>query len=375
MRKSLWVCLLLILLVFSVYGRTLRYGFFSLGDPERICGEPRVASGLSVANLVWAFRGADPEWSPLGTLSAQAVCTLFGLRAGAHHLAALMLHAANASLMFLALRALTGSLLRSAFAAALFAVHPLNVATVVWLDCRPELLGGFFLFLSLWLYGVGVSRSRATAAVGGQERILRNSLVISFALGLLATPLLLPLPLLLLLLDVWPLRRLVAPQDLAGRLREKTPLLLLAALAAAIPLVRRSGNHDPTTLAISIGNSLINLPLILWRLLWPADPVITAPVLHGRDAAPVPLLVMLAAGLSLWGLLTIRRRPYLLFGLLWAVLLILPSALLLDVHGDPGNPGILTRAHQAAFLWRADYRAAPCAEKPPASRSDGLPTP
>ena len=223
------------LVTFAVYGRSLGHDFVNYDDPEYVYRNPamlRVAErGLDGESLRWsatAFHSSN--WHPLTWLSHQLDVALFGMHPGAHHGVSVALHALNALLCFLALRALTGKLWPSLLVAALFALHPLRVQSVAWISERKDVLSGTFFFLTLWTYA-RYARRRSLGrycAVAG-----------SLGAGLLAKQMLVTVPFLLLLLDFWPLerqRRLFVRQLLL----EKLPLLALALGALGLSLAAQT---------------------------------------------------------------------------------------------------------------------------------------
>ncbi len=197
----LLVCALLLLAVTLVFGQTLRCGFVNYDDNAYVSDNPQVAKGLTVQGIGWAFttcRGS--MWGPLTWLSHMLDCQLYGLHAWGHHLTNILLHAASTILLFLVLWRMTGDLWPSAFVAALFAIHPLHVESVAWVAERKGLLSGLFFVLTLGAY-VGYVRRPFS--------LLRYlAVVLLFALGLMAKPMLVTLPFVLLLLDYWPLGRM-----------------------------------------------------------------------------------------------------------------------------------------------------------------------
>ena len=196
------VCALLLLAVALVFGQTVRHEFINFDDDDYVYENPQVARGFTAQGIVWAFTHFhSANWHPLTWLSHMLDCQLYGLNhPGGHHLTNVLLHAASAILLFLVLRQMTGDLWPSAFVAALFAIHPLHVESVAWVAERKDVLSGLFFMLTLAAY-VGYARRPFS--------LLRYLLVTAlFALGLMAKPMLVTLPFVLLLLDYWPLGRI-----------------------------------------------------------------------------------------------------------------------------------------------------------------------
>ena len=258
----------LVLAVAMLYGRTL--GFAAQGDyddDEYVYVNTHVLGGLTASGVRWAVTAYHAaNWHPLTWISHMADVQFFGPEPGAHHLVNAGLHAANAVLLFLVLRAATSAFFPSAVVAALFAVHPLNVESVAWISQRKSVLSTLFLFLSIGAY-VSWTRRRG---------IGRASLVVLLlALGLLAKPMLVSAPLLFLALDFWPLGRLETVSDLRLRVVEKASLFAVAAGASVATLVAQSaGGAVASTadypLGERIANALVSTVLYLRDAVAPA---------------------------------------------------------------------------------------------------------
>ncbi len=190
----------LILGTLLVFGQVRHFAFVSYDDNDYVYENTHVMNGLTTDGVAWAFTACPfGYWQPLTWLSLMADCQLFGANPGWMHLVNLLLHLANTLLLFAVLRKMTGTLWRSAFVAAAFAIHPMHVESVAWIAERKDVLSTLFLLLTLTSYVSYVKR-------GGPVRYALTLLL--FALGLLAKPMLVTLPLLLLLLDYWPLQRM-----------------------------------------------------------------------------------------------------------------------------------------------------------------------
>jgi len=199
-KRSLQIAALLGIAVLALYARTLGFGFVNYDDDKYIVANDVVQGGLSLRGVVWAFSSFfASNWHPLTWLSHMLDCQLFGMRAGGHHLTSVLLHAATTIGLFLILVDLTKVLWPNALFAALFALHPLRVESVAWIAERKDVLCGLFFVLSLGAYVRYVRKPTARRYA---------ALASAFALGLMAKPMIVTLPLVLLLLDVWPLRRI-----------------------------------------------------------------------------------------------------------------------------------------------------------------------
>ncbi len=335
--------ILLAAVVCVVFAGVPRNGWVSLDDPAYVTENPKVNAGLSVAGLRWALtRPHGANWHPLTSLSHMLDVTLFGLEPAGHHAVSLLLHVLNAVLLALVLFRLSGAWWRSLLVAALFALHPLRVESVAWVSERKDVLSGLFFVLTLGTYGDWARRPtlRRWAAV-----------VASLGLGLLAKPMLVTVPFVLVLVDVWPLgrwravaRRPVTPggapaRSLGGLLLEKWPLLLLAAAAAVITVIVQNqagatANMDLLTWDRRICNALISCWRYAGKSLWPAGLCVFYP--YGRDvgvgAALLSAVALAAAtALALWQL---RRRPWLAVGWFWYLGMLVPVLGLVQVGGQ-----------------------------------------
>ena len=335
-RRTLAVSLLLAALVAAVYWRTASFGFVGYDDNRYVTDNPHVATGLTPANAAWALTATwASNWHPLTWLSHMIDVSLFGLEAGPHHAVSVLLHALDAILLFLFLRGATSAVVRSALVAALFAVHPAHVESVAWIAERKDVLSTFFGLLALILY---------TGYVRRPGRARYAAVATAFALGLMAKPMLVTLPALLLLADVWPLRRLDLGPRLLSRMvplfREKLPLFALSAASAAITIYAQAKGGATSTvgalpLASRLENAVLSAASYLRMLVWPARLSVFYPHPAMTPAGLPPLRVAAAAVVvaALTGLAVLERtrRPYVLFGWLWYLVALLPVAGIVQV--------------------------------------------
>jgi hypothetical protein len=249
--------------VFAVFGRVLGHQFLHFDDNEYIYDNPHVRTGLTVANVRWAMTAYHSNnWHPLTWISHMLDVTLFGLAPGPHHLMNVALHAVNAVLLFALLVRLTGARWRSAFVAAAFAVHPLRVESIAWASERKDVLCGLFALLTIAAY----------AAYARRPSVPRYAaVVVAYAAGLMAKPMLVTLPFVLLLLDVWPLRR-AGPARL--RWLDKLPLLALAAASSALTLAAQTKGGvvrslEDLPLAMRLANAIVAFSRYALKLLVP----------------------------------------------------------------------------------------------------------
>src|SRR5689334_7216485 len=228
-RQFTAVALLALVVVnMFVFGAEGRFGYITLDDPLYVTSNPNIEAGLSWRNVAWAFTtGHAPYWHPLTWLSHMLDVQLFGVEAGPAHVVNVLFHIANTLLLFGWLWTTTRSRWRSAFVAAVFAVHPLHVESVSWIAERKDVLSGFFWLTTLWAY-VWYTANRSAA-----RYVVLTSV---FVCGLMSKPSMVTLPLVLLLVDVWPLESRASHRGWERwrpLLLDKLPLAALAALTSA----------------------------------------------------------------------------------------------------------------------------------------------
>jgi Flp pilus assembly protein TadD len=321
------ICAALAVMVFVTFGRTVGNGFVNYDDNLYVYDNTAVSRGLSWQGLRWALTHfVCGNWHPLTMLSHMLDCQVYGLWAGGHHLTSVLIHAVCAVLLFLTLREMTGEQWRSAFVAALFAIHPLRVESVAWISERKDVLSGVFFMLTLWAYTRYV-RERSVA------RYLAIGLWLS--LGLMSKPMLVTAPFLLLLLDYWPLARLRQPGDLPRLILEKIPLIMLAAAACVMTLLAQRTamqTFASVPLGVRIGNAAVASVVYLGKFIVPARLAAMYPIPIGGWAAwAVMDAMLLMAGLTT-GVIALRRRaPALFVGWLWYLGMLVPVLGILQV--------------------------------------------
>ena len=270
-------------------------------------------------------------------------CQLYGLHPGGHHFTNVLLHTATVIALFLVLRQMTGALWRSAFVAALFAIHPLRAESVAWVAERKDVLSGLFFMLTIGAYVRYARRPWSAARYG--------LVVLLFAMGLMCKPMLVTLPLVMLLLDYWPLQR----TESAGRLvMEKLPLLALSAASCVATLLAQSGAIESTELfsmPLRFANALVTCMVYLGQMVWPVGLAVFYPYPHnGLPAWEVALAGTLLAGLSAAALWQRRKQPWLLIGWVWYLVMLLPVAGVIQVGDRPMRIGTPT-CRKSGFTW------------------------
>lgn len=321
--------------------------FVSLDDPNYVFGNRQVLGGLSWDNLRWAFTTFHAShWHPLTWLSLMLDAQMFGKAPYGFHAVNVLLHAGNAVWLLLALRRLTRALWPSALVAALFAVHPLRVESVAWVTERKDVLSAACFLLALLAYA-GYARR------GGIGRYLL--VAVAFALGLLAKPMVVTLPVVLLLLDLWPLRRWTASVRPLSLLLEKLPLFALSLASVIMTLLAGSSQGAVSDLhamplPVRLANAAIAYLAYLGAALWPSGLAAVYPhrgVLGAEPAAallwPGVLAGAVLIAVSAMACAGIARRPYLFVGWWWYVVMLLPVSGLVQA-------GFQARADRFTYL-------------------------
>ena len=331
------VCIYLAGLTWLVFGQTLQFQFVNLDDDKYVSENEMVAKGLSLHGVEWAFTHPTMYlWTPLTTISHMLDCQLFGMKPAGHHLSNVVLHITSVILLFLVLHKMTGALWRSAFVAAVFAIHPLKVESVAWVAERKDVLSGVFFLLTLGAY-VYWTRNRPSPA-----RYLCALAV--FALGLLAKPMLVTVPLVLLLLDYWPLQRWPREgwRGVERLILEKIPFFVLSALSAAVTFVIGTSPGPvphPFAAPLRLGNALVSTILYVQEMFYPAGLSVLYPFPPaGQPPWKVATAALLLAAITGGAVLLGKKRPYLLVGWLWYLVTLAPVSGILqtgrEAHAD-----------------------------------------
>jgi Tfp pilus assembly protein PilF len=359
--RVLCVYLLLFLAILAVYSQVRHFDFVNFDDPEYIGENNHVRAGLTWNGLVWAFTSFDAaNWFPLTWLSHMAAYEFFGLRSGWHHLINLLFHALASLLLFAALKRMTGALWRSALVAFLFALHPLHVESVAWISERKDVLCAFFWCLTLWCY----ARYAQKPGLGRYLLVL-----LGFGCGLMAKPMIVTLPFVLLLLDVWPLRR-------ATRLTilwEKVPLLGLAAGVSLVTYLAQQRGHAVRLLSslpagLRIANALVTYIVYIARTFWPAKLAVYYPYSHDLPVWRAVAAGVALAGITLLVLRWFRPRPYLAVGWFWYLGTLVPVIGFVQVGGQ-SSADRYTYLPMVGLAIMLSWGAADLAKRYPRARS------
>ncbi len=352
MSRPRLIALLLALITLVVYLPASTFAFVNFDDNDYVTENSAVKRGLTWDGFVWALTAFHTgNWHPLTWLSHMTDCELFRLNAGAHHFVNVLLHAANVALLFGLLRRLSGKLWPSALVAALFAWHPLHVESVAWVSERKDVLSTFFALLALWCYAKQVmsdewrviSRRPATQLITRHSSLFYWLAFLFFALGLLAKPMLVTLPFVLLLLDFWPLGRIqnekLKIKNFLPLVAEKIPFFLLTGVSCVITFfAQRSGEAVVSLAKVPILYRLENAPVAavgyLQNFFWPSGLCAIYPLPEKISTLKiifsVAVLILISAAAWHWR----KTKPYFLTGWLWFLGTLVPVIGLVQVGGQ-----------------------------------------
>ena len=318
MSAGRWLGTVLAASTLAVYAQVVHHDFVNWDDPVYVTRNPVVSRGLSLEGVAWASthrHGAT--WHPITSLSHMLDCQLWGLWPGGHHLTSVLLHVAATLLLLGMLSALTGEPAPSAFVAGVFALHPLRAESVAWVSERKDVLAALLWMGTMWLYARWASRP------SGRRY---GALVVTFVLALMAKPMVVTLPFVLLLVDVWPLARR-AP--LRQRIVEKLPLVALAGASSLVTFVAQARAGGVASIAkVGIADRLANATVAYaWyveKTLWPSDLAVFYPL-----RLPIPVWKVAFSGLFVACVTAIawrtrRTRPWVFVGWLWYLVALVP---------------------------------------------------
>jgi tetratricopeptide (TPR) repeat protein len=343
-QQLLLISLVLAAITLTLFWPTQHFGFIEFDDDIYVARNPYVATGLSKESMTWAFRNLDAGfWHPLTWLSHLLDVEIYQFNAGGHHWTNVQIHLASTLLLFILLSVMTGAYWASALAAALFAIHPLHVESVVWIAERKDVLCGFFWILTIGFYLFYVKN----------PNLKRYFLILaSFVLGLLSKPMIVTLPLVLLLLDLWPLKRFhcaltlfdgIFPSKGSGNrsawlrlLAEKTPLLVLSAASAGLAIVAQANNgalssFESIPLEARLANAPVSCVAYLGKMFWPVNLSVFYPHPGIQPLWKVSGSILILASVSALAVRMRRQHPYVLVGWFWYLITLLPVIQLVQV--------------------------------------------
>ena len=343
-------------LIWVVFWPVRGFDFITWDDPRYVFNNPHVVTGLTMENLRWAFTTSSPYFHPITWVSHMIDAELFGVWAGGHHLMALSLHTLSTALLFLFLYRATGAAGRSAFVAALFAIHPMRVESVAWVAERKDILPALALMIALNAYLSYTRRPSIWRYVG---------VAVPFVIGMLAKPILITLPFVLLLVDVWPLGRAGASwhavrASARSLIVEKLPLIALSIGIVILNLsIQVQGMSSLERLPITqrLANVVTHYSQYLGMMLWPSGLTPLHPVAFSMPPVPALLAaIAIVGGLSYLAIRALPSRPYFTTGWFWFLATLVPVIGFLQA-GDQGMADRFGYTSQfflyAAITWGA----------------------
>lgn len=328
--RAALICTMLFGGTLLLFSRATGFDFINYDDPGYVTNNPHVQGGLSWAGLRWAFTSPNDYWHPLSWMSHMLDWQLYGSSAAGHHFTSVLWHAINAVLAFLLFRRLTGGFWRSAFAAALFAWHPLRVESVAWITERKDVMSGCFFLLTLLAY-TGYVAARSASKPAWRSYLLTLACYLA---GLMSKPMLVTLPLVLLLLDFWPFARGTSVATWRQLVIEKFPFFALSMATAVVTVLtqRQVGAFVlDLPLGARAGNAVVSIARYLGKFVWPFDLVVCYP--HPGSWSTLAIgaasaLVLCFAALAWWQR---RDRPLIAVGCGWFFVTLLPVIGLVQV--------------------------------------------
>ena len=339
---SLLICVFLILATLAVYWPVRNYEFVKYDDDTYVTDNRQVQSGLSWQSINWAFTtGHASNWHPVTWLSHIFDCQFFDTSSGAHHLTNLLFHIVNTLLLFGVLKRMTGALWPSAFVAAVFGLHPLHVESVAWIAERKDVLSTFFWMLTMWAY----------VRYAENPKLVRYLLtLVLFVLGLMAKPMLVTLPFVLILLDYWPLERIqlghsqnsithsaIRRKPILHLIIEKVPFFWFSVVSCIITFfVQRSGGAVPGMEALGVksrvSNAIVSYVGYIVQMIWPSRLAVLYPhPASGLSMVTVAVSVVLLVIVSICFIYLGRRHKFLTVGWLWYIGTLVPVIGLVQV--------------------------------------------
>jgi tetratricopeptide (TPR) repeat protein len=340
-------CMLIVLVTLSVYWQVGNHEFVDFDDDVYVTGNSHVVTGITGSNILWAFTSVEASnWHPITWLSHMTDAQVYGTNPSGHHFTNVGIHIGSTLLLFFLLFRLTDAVWQSAFVAAMFALHPLHVESVAWVAERKDVLSAFFWFLTLLFYTEYVIR---------QKPALYFCSFVSFLLGLMSKPMLVTLPVVMLLIDYWPLSRfgvkghnqLLSPaMNLKALVKEKIPFYACSLFSAAITIYAQNKggavtDFETAPLGLRIGNALVAYVKYLIKTVWPHDLAVLYPF-PTQIALWQILGALFILFLASWSaILGARRYPFITTGWFWFIVTLLPVIGLIKV----GNQSMADRYH------------------------------
>ncbi len=328
-KQNFIVCIFLTVATFAVFWQVSQYDFINFDDPIYVTENSHVQSGITLEGLRWAFGTTYAEfWHPLTWLSLMSDYQLYGLNAGGYHVTNVILHLLSTLLLFWLFQRMTGAIWKSAFVAALFALHPLHVESVVWITKRKDVLSAFFWMLTLCLY-----------VYYTEKPVIKRYLLVlsSFVLALMSKPMVVTLPVIMILLDYWPLNRFELKKDhpVLWQMKEKLPFFLLSAVFSIIAIYAQykpSVRRFSFPLTSRLANASVSFMTYLTETFWPHNLAVFYPF-----PEQIPMWQVLGSALmiliiSIAVIIAVKRLPYLIVGWLWYAITIMPVIGIIQIN-------------------------------------------
>ncbi len=339
-KQTLLICIFLTVATLTVYWQVGNCEFNNYDDEDYVTKNIHVQDGITLEGIRWAFTtGHTGNWLPLTWISHMLDVQFFGLQPRWHHLTNLLFHLANTLLLFFVLHRMTKALWKSAFVAALFALHPLHVESVAWVAERKDVLSAFFWMLAIAAYCSYVERPNV-------QRYL--SVVVIFVLGLMAKPMLVTLPFVLLLLDYWPLQRFRQWALIRPLLWEKIPLFVLTVLSCIVTYMAQQkegavASFEAITLKVRIENAFVSYITYIGKMIWPNDLAVLYPYPIVLPTVQVVGAAFLLTAITITVIGMAKKVPYAAVGWLWYVGTLVPVIGIVQV-------GLQSRADRYTYL-------------------------
>ena len=335
-RSTLITGLLVFVLALIAYWPVRDFQFINFDDPVHITQNPFVRGGLTAENISWAFRATEnASWQPLMWLSFMLDVSLFGEGPRGPHLVNLLLHALDSALVFFLLRRITGCAIPSAFAAAVFAAHPLHVESVAWVSSRKDMLTTLFALSALWFYVDHVEHIKEAGFRAALRSVNYWIALMFFAAALLSKPLLITLPAVMLILDFWPLGRIknekvaTCKNTWQGLFTEKI-LFGIAAICLAFTAFlvhEQTGairSTDEVSLTNRIGGAAVYYALYFGKTLWPTDLALPYPIVTHWPPTTVVIAALFLLTMTIVAVRKWREGPYIIAGWLFFLITLIP---------------------------------------------------
>ena len=322
-KQKIIIYVILTAMTLAIYWQVHQFDFVNIDDNLYVQENSHITSGITLENIRWAFGNRYGDlWNPLVWLSLMADYELYGLNAGGYHVTNLIFHILSALLLFWLFHRMTGTLWRSAFVAAFFALHPLHVESVAWVSERKDVLSAFFWMLTLCFYVVYTEK----------QSVRRYLLVVfSFVLALLSKPMVVTLPVIMILLDYWPLKRFENQNRLSDtivwQLKEKLPFFALSAVMIFLLLYspyQQEAIFKPFSLIARLANAPVAFVTYLVKTFWPHNMAVFYPFPSYIPAWKVLTASVLIVFVSVFVIVKSKRHPYLLVGWGWFFIAIAP---------------------------------------------------